>query len=271
VIGAVGGDVFVQALRLDAEQVKRRVRRVEAVIEDGAAAAGIDWQSFDGKLQSDPASSELYWRILDVAGGAVSQDKLAGLSRILASVVADDAKLDLAFILSNSLQEMEAPHIRALALINGGYDGEWFDVPRWRRNMTGSGSELPSWAPVWDVESPELDYWMAEECGGVEVFPAILFTLRRHGLIENMVNTRVESSLTIEKEVVIPTALGRVLLTMIHDTAPPWVSYNDVARRQRDWLDLDSSNNLLEFQYEKQYWDRWESKLGASRFNRSET
>jgi hypothetical protein len=264
-IGAVGGDLFTQALKLDAEQIKRKVRRIETVIEGGAASAGTDWESFDSKLQSHPASSELYWRVLDVAGGAVSHDKLTGLSRILASVVIDCAKLDLAFILSNALQEMEAPHIRALALINGGHDGEWFDVPRWRQNMDSNGSALPDWAPVWDLDGPNLNQWMAHECGGVEVFPAILFTLRRHGLITNMVHTRVKSSITSEEVVVVPTSLGRTLLTMIHQTAPPWVAEQDIERRQQLWLDSDLTNNLFEFEYEKQYWHRWKSKLGGSR------
>lgn len=269
-IGAVGGDVFVQALKLDAEQIRRRVRRVETVIEDAAAGAGTDWKCLDSKLQSDPASFELYWRILDVAGGAVSRDKLNGLSAILASVVVDSAKLDLAFILSSALQEMEAPHIRALAIINGGSDGEWFDVPRWRESIADKDSALPDWALTWDVGSPELDQWLAHECGGIEVFPAVLFTLRRHGLIAEMVHTRVESSITSEKEVLVPTRLGRILLTLIHETAPAWVDEDDIERRQQVWLDADPNNNVLEFQYEKQYWDQWESKLSDSRTRKSE-
>lgn len=77
--------------------------------------------------------------------------------------VVDHVKFDEALLVAAALGDLEAPHVRVLALVNGASGTEW--------NRPGSRR----------VESLEN---FANEAGGALVLPAITAALVRHGLIE---------------------------------------------------------------------------------------
>lgn len=262
VIGSIGGDIFARALHLDRSQLARKVERIEQTVVDGASQANMAWEDFDAALQADPLRSELYARVLEAAGSALSDAKLKAFGRVLSAAVLDSATIDIAFIISAALADMEQPHIRALAILNGGLGGEWFDLGEWlkdRPDLDGSDptapTNLPTWAPNWGVESAEFNDWLPTECGGTEAFPAIVATLVRHALLEQ----RTVNSSTLW----VTSRTGRRILSLLHPTAPRWVEAAEVERRQQQWLDTDDGNNLLEWHYRRMHWQQWEEKLRA--------
>lgn len=260
VIGSIGGDIFARALHLDRTQLARKVERIEQTVLNGAGEADMAWEDFDAALQSDAIRSELYARVLEAAGSALSDAKLKAFGRVLSAAVLDPAEIDIAFIISAALADMEQPHIRALAIINGGLGGEWFNFRQWLEDAPGLDSSdptspmtLPTWAPIWDVESAEFRDWLPTECGGPEAFPAIVATLVRHALIEQQ--TVNSSTLWVT------SATGYRILNLLHPKAPPWVEAAEVERRQQRWLDSDDGNNLLEWNFRRVRWQEWEQNL----------
>jgi hypothetical protein len=275
VIGAIGGDIFARALHLDRMRLSRKVRQIETTVSRAATEARMPWESLDETLQSDPTRAELYARVLEAAGAAMATEKLRAFSQLLASVVLDDSKLDIAFIISAALAEMEQPHIRALALINGGIDGEWLDLPGWLENRPDFTVQkvleppiLPEWAPLWAADGAEFTKWLPTECGGAEAFPVIRGTLVHHGLIEQhevLITPSPDVQSNTPGAVWVTTTLGYRILNLLHPTAPSWVETEAVRARQEAWLDSDDSNNLLEWNFQADRWRRWEARLRDKR------
>ena len=63
--------------------------------------------------------ADLLARVIQAAANGRTAEKIAALGSLLGRTVQDDTRLDEAFVIAAALDEMEAPHVRLLALVNG--------------------------------------------------------------------------------------------------------------------------------------------------------
>jgi len=118
--GPAGGVVGAAAIPLMEAAIERDRRGMESVrsLADQAAAQNhmtpdelaAHAQSSDPRLNLAAVATRAAWNTL-------SQTKVDALARVLAEGFADQAQLDRSWLLACTIEELEAPHVRILAMM----------------------------------------------------------------------------------------------------------------------------------------------------------
>lgn len=127
---SVGGDIVRLGLKvgfakrgeylvefLDDRKRARHERRL-GQLGESAEAAGLDPENLIDRVENNDLAQELLEDIFAVAQESRSEIKLKYLGRCLAAALAgDDAAIDIGFMKVAAVRDLEAPHIRLLALL----------------------------------------------------------------------------------------------------------------------------------------------------------
>jgi hypothetical protein len=152
-----------------ARKIRQRWNRNSAeMLDDAAKAAGESPENLLLRAVADDGRHELLARAVGIAQDAALRDKRRALGRALAAGIAgDDAQLDDELMFMRAVADLDAPHIRLLALMAS------------RRPMPGkdSGSVFHAgWSPATlAVRDPGLG----------DAVLALIWTLEAHGLIHS--------------------------------------------------------------------------------------
>jgi hypothetical protein len=209
--GAVLAPAAALAWEVDRAARNRRLHRAATALVV-STEGGIPIAELEERSQRDPDTAELLARVVQVAADARMAEKVSAMGRLLRQAIVDQTRFDEAFLLAAALEDLEAPHVKLLALVNGALGTEW--------NRPGSGR----------VSSLEH---LASRAGEALVLPAVAAALVRHGLIEMVegaasLNRRLQliaASLDAgasTKDQWATTELGHRCLTLVLPEAPPW-------------------------------------------------
>lgn len=213
VLGAALGPAAVLALRLDRDARDRRLLRAAKALDACRAGTELSLQDIEDRAVADEASSELIARVIEAAADARLEDKIEGLGRLLSAALLDQATMDEAFLIAAALREMEAPHFRLLGKLNSAWGVDW----------QPAGSHKTS-----DIAS------YVGAAGGATVLPAVVATLVRHGLIDQVEGSialtrrlqRVATGSDFDSPPVrdhwVTTALGLHCLVLVLPNPPEW-------------------------------------------------
>ena len=207
--GVVASVGVMTALRLDSAARAGRVAKAARTIEVAADELGIPVDGLEAKARRSPENIELVARVLAASASTASAaEKIDALGKVLARGLQDDATLDEALLLATVLADIEAPHLRVLALLVGA-DPVWGEQGRneWRR----SSSETPSHRDL------------AQMGGGRVAFPAIIATLVRHGLAVE-IPTHRENATDVSNRMWVATDLGRTCVELLLPEVPHWAT-----------------------------------------------
>jgi hypothetical protein len=97
-----------------AKAIAHRLRDTE---DELLRESGLSPQEILGRLQSNPRLMDIYMRVADQAWRTSMVEKRAALARSLAHALNDDAKIDEADRLTRIYAAIEAPEVKALAVI----------------------------------------------------------------------------------------------------------------------------------------------------------
>ena len=113
-------------------------------------------------------------RLLNAAGLTVNRDKIRTLGRLLAhGLLGDEAVLDEVTLLADALSDLEAPHIRTLALFNTPTSSYRDAEPSWEYTV----HRIRTW--TWDGLNQALPTFG-------HGLHNVLSTLERHGLVSKL-------------------------------------------------------------------------------------
>jgi len=212
--GAVLAPAAALAWDIDRAARARRLQRAATALIVSAEESGVGIEDLEERSRRDPETAELLARVIQVAADARMAEKVSALGRLLGRTVINQVKFDEAFLLAAALEDLEAPHVRLLALVNGARETEWYS--------SGLGR-------VGSLEH------FAGAAGGSLVLPALAAALVRHGLIEMAegaagLNRRLQLIAAMEafdsgppvKDQWATTGLGHRCLTLVLPDPPPW-------------------------------------------------
>jgi hypothetical protein len=190
----IGGIVgYLDAVRLRAE------RNVQGVLDETASTVGVDVrQLFETISQSDELLM-LLAMTMEAAQRTAAEQKVHALAHALSSAVRqrDDATIDEAQMLISTIRELEAPHIRALFLVER-YASS-FDPADDRSLRRAASGRL------------DMEAVLADDFGGLAA--PILAALVRHGLVHvNEPTARSTTAIMLSHSV---TTYGRRVLDLV--------------------------------------------------------
>lgn len=176
-----------------AGRIKQRWNRNTAeTLADAAEASGEPVEDLLLKAVADDRRHELLARALGIAQDAALRDKRRALGRALAAGIAgDDARIDDELLFIRAVADIDAPHIRLLALIS--------DDQPFPGRLSGSVFH-GGWS---------LGTIAARDRGFGEALPALIGTLESHGLIQALRSSTPYQSSTAAYSI---TAAGSQLL-----------------------------------------------------------
>ncbi|MBM0240580.1 hypothetical protein JNW88_32240 [Micromonospora sp. ATA32] len=158
-------DVASQAMR-------HRATRVERFAENVSEEAQSPLEELLIEAADDPAVLEVLARTVETASRSLDEWKIRLLARIFVSTTRDDAVIDSALILTDAVRQLEAPHVRLLALLASRKPDHLRPI-----GLTGEDSlELARWT--------DQQIWKADP-GLVGVYEALIGRLTALGLIAN--------------------------------------------------------------------------------------
>jgi hypothetical protein len=158
------------ALQAAARLIRERWNRNSAeMLADAAQAASESPEELLIKAVSDDRRHELLARAIGTAQDTALRDKRRALGRALAAGIAgDDAQIDDELMFMRAIADLDAPHIRVLALMAS------------EQAQAGQQSGSPfhaGWSPATIA---------ARDPGLRDTVPALMWTLEAHGLIAAM-------------------------------------------------------------------------------------
>lgn len=174
-VGAVAGSVTEETLSAVGSLLQQRRDRIQRFADEAEASSGAPMEQLLVEARADPRTLEMLARSVEAASHSLDDEKIDLLARIFVSAVRDHAKVDEAIILIEALRQLEAPHLRLLAvlsepgphLIPGRATGE---RPRTPENMAR--------IPVWRVEDI-----LTQDPGLMGTFDALVARLNALGLV----------------------------------------------------------------------------------------
>lgn len=184
--------------------LERRKARAAEVVDVAAEAANLDVSGLLARLLADDKRVELAARALSAAAASTLETKVAALGRALATgaLATDDARVDEQLVLVAVYADLEAPHVRLLAVMaeeTPPVVWEQWDVQRsakgWRRAQ---------------IAERLRDY-------GVTLEP-VLAALLGHGLLLDLGTSMIGGG-TVEADRLIVTESGRFCLAELRAAA----------------------------------------------------
>lgn len=144
---------------------RRRARNAAETLADAAEAAGEPVEQLTLEAIATERREELFIRTITIAEDTALRDKRRALGRALAAGIAgDDAKIDEELLFVRAIADIDTPHIRLLSMIASE------TIPP-RSDSRGG----------WSLDA------MTERAPGLgEAIPALVLTLRSHGLVRQI-------------------------------------------------------------------------------------
>ncbi|MFC6157184.1 hypothetical protein [Kribbella jiaozuonensis] len=165
-VGAGATLAVSTAIRLGEAALERRRRRMGCALEAAADILDVGLHILEERALEYDARLELLAQVLEAAAKTPMEEKLRGLGKVLALGYQDDtADISRAAVLAAALADVEAPHVRILALLRA-EPTPGADVPQ---SNTRSG---------WN-----LGQLNARLPGDADILPAVVAVLAGHGLI----------------------------------------------------------------------------------------
>lgn len=116
--GALVGGAAAAVSTVVSAARERREARAALALAVASAVANVDLDELLNRLLADPRRTELAARALSAAAASTLETKVAALGRALAEGLADDdAKVDEQLVLVAVYADLEAPHVRLLAVL----------------------------------------------------------------------------------------------------------------------------------------------------------
>lgn len=116
-VGALAGSVTAEATEAIVSLLQQRRERVQRFADEAAAAAGAQMEEVIQQAAADARTLEMLARSVEAASRSLDDQKIDLLARIFVSAVRDPARVDEANILIEALRQIEAPHLRVLAVL----------------------------------------------------------------------------------------------------------------------------------------------------------
>ena len=106
-------------------QVRERLwwERTAAALTTAADDSAVSLDELEQRALSDSPRAELFARIISAAGRTPLEDKLCALGRVLAAGLDPANQVDEAFALAAALDDVEAPHLQVLMLLDSCVSG----------------------------------------------------------------------------------------------------------------------------------------------------
>lgn len=125
ILAAVGTKAVVEATGAVWEFVSER-RRQRAAVPLASAALNLNRSVAElvDLLLDDERLLQLFSVITRAALNTALDAKLQALGRVLANAIADEAKLDLDYMVADALEVIEPPHLKVLAHLSTFWNGE---------------------------------------------------------------------------------------------------------------------------------------------------
>ncbi|WP_125812361.1 hypothetical protein [Actinoplanes sp. ATCC 53533] len=116
--GATAG-AAVKEIPILAQMFADRRRSATDMMEHAVAYAGVNPERFMDALAADPKHRHLLRRAIHAAGDSVSGEKIRTLAAALAAgaIATDDAVVDESMLVIDAVAQLEAVHLRVLALL----------------------------------------------------------------------------------------------------------------------------------------------------------
>ena len=116
-VGALAGSVTEEATDAIASLLQQRRERVQRFADEAETAAGTQMEELIQQAAADARTLEMLARSVEAASRSLDDQKIDLLARIFVNTVHDPAKVDEANILIEALRQIEAPHLRVLAVL----------------------------------------------------------------------------------------------------------------------------------------------------------
>jgi hypothetical protein len=118
-LAALAGAFAEEVVALGFDLRQRRAERVTGMVERAAASQNVALEKLLTGVKANESKEALFIRAVQAAADAVDESKLDTLARAFATgALADDqAVVDEAIIVVDTLAQLEAPHLRLLAIL----------------------------------------------------------------------------------------------------------------------------------------------------------
>jgi hypothetical protein len=195
-LGASTTAALTIAFSLGSEAIERRRNRMARALETAADIMDVGLDILAERAVGHDARLELLAQVLEAAGRTPLEAKVRALGRVLAEgLQGEDDSTGEAAVLANALADVEAAHVRVLALLKN--EPQPLNYP---------GTHMKGWRP------DQLEETMPNDRA---VMPAVLAILQGHGLIAN--NSEEQGGWVPTWRI---SSLGLKCLQLLGDEAP---------------------------------------------------
>lgn len=139
VSGSLLAPFIASTIRVGQARERLWWERTAAALGAASQTSAVPLDELEQRALSDPARTELFARVIAAAGRTPLEDKIPALGRVLAAGLDPDGLVDEAFALTAALDDIEAPHLQVLMLLDSRAAGP--GIP------DGAGKRL-GWTPA---------------------------------------------------------------------------------------------------------------------------
>jgi len=182
--GTLAGSVAHEPMSVIAALLQQRRERVQRFANEAQAAADVQMEELLRQTATDARTLEMLARSVEAASRSLDDQKIDLLARLFVSAVRNPAKIDEVNILIEALRQIEASHLRVLAVLAEtgphlvpGRAAD--DQPRTPENMTQ--------VATWRVEDI-----LSADPGLRGAFDALIAKLNALGLVYDEGNGRLD-------------------------------------------------------------------------------
>jgi hypothetical protein len=165
---------------------RRRSRSVYA-LGTGVRHASLTINEFVQRCESDPELLQLCTKVIMAAQDTIFQGRLEALARSLASALEDGSRVNEEILFTSVLAQLEPPHVRLLAHMEGGPSDEDHSYNRLQLAQLDPGLEhvlepLLSTLAGYGLVVRRSPAGIAVSSGGPEIVPYVMTAFGKHML-----------------------------------------------------------------------------------------
>jgi hypothetical protein len=112
--GAVVGSVVAPAAEMVAARERKGALNIGLLVRTLSELTGVSAEGLEAWARESSGRLQLVTSAMQAAYGTMVDEKVRGLSRVLANVLEDDARLEYGQLVVDALAELDASHIRVL-------------------------------------------------------------------------------------------------------------------------------------------------------------
>ena len=136
-LGALAGSLTEEGIGAIGQLWRDRAERVERFAETAVGASGRPLDDLLAAAAAHPVKLGLLAQAVEAAGNALHESKVDLLARLVAEGVRDDARVDEALIMVDTVRQLELPHLRLLAILDTAPDGHSSRPYEWTAQEIG--------------------------------------------------------------------------------------------------------------------------------------